>query len=144
MDSLTWFNIYSKQTPLELALAGGHTDTAKLLVKWGAKVDLASAAELGLASVIKNAIRADPACVNSRFSTASWRYLPRDRGYTFGPGANCQNGTLLHFAVWGGQRKMIQLLLQSGADKMAMDDEGRTPYQLAQVIGQTGLGELLR
>jgi len=143
-DFLTWFNVYSKQTPFELALAGGHTDTAILLVKWGAKVDLASAAELGLAGVIKKAIRADPDCVNSRFRRDSWLYLPCAGGYTFGPGANFQSGTLLHFAVWGGQRKMIQLLLQSGADKMAPDDEGRTSHQLALAIGQNYPAELLK
>ncbi len=43
-----------------------------------------------------------------------------------------QSRTPLHFAVAGRQEVMSLVLLDAGADPLAMDDEGKTPIDLAQ------------
>jgi len=143
----SWFTWASKLTPLQLALAGGHADIARMLVEHGAKVDLASAAELGLTNEMKRAILKNPNCLNEVSRWSSWFYEPRsfDHGYVFGGGTNDpQSGTLLHFAVRAAQKQTVEFLLRSGADKTVWDDKGRTPYQLAMEMNQTNLAPLLR
>jgi ankyrin repeat protein len=44
--------------------------------------------------------------------------------------------TLLHWAAYGGYLEAIELLLQRGASKEAVDICGRTPLGMAQLSGQ--------
>lgn len=53
-------------------------------------------------------------------------------------------GTLLHAAAAGGQQATVQILLLFGADRNALDPEGRTPLKVATEKGHTELVEILR
>ena len=135
---------YPTLTPLQLSLAGGHTNIATLLIKRGAKIDLASAASLGLVGVLQKAIRSEPQRVDEFSRRASWFYEYRGPGYRWNPAVNEQSGTLLHFAVRAGQQETVEFLLGAGANLLIPDDEGRTPYQLAIKEGQSGIAAFLK
>jgi hypothetical protein len=135
---------YLTMTPLQLSLAGGHTNIAMLLIAHGARIDLASAASLGLVDVLEGAIRSEPRCVNEFSRRASWYYEYQGPGYRYNPALNAQNGTLLHWAARAGQQKSVEFLLGAGANPSIPDDEGRTPYQLAVEEGQTGIARFLK
>ena len=51
--------------------------------------------------------------------------------------------TLLHGAVLGNDRPEIERLLAAGADPRIPNREGRTPIQVAILLGYPGLYELL-
>jgi ankyrin repeat protein len=53
-------------------------------------------------------------------------------------------GTLLHAAVAGGQTATAKILLRFGADRAAVDDEGRRPVDLAEAKGYAELAALLK
>jgi ankyrin repeat protein len=130
-------------TPLQLSLAGGHTNIATLLIKHGAKIDLSSAASLGLVDVLKSSIRSEPQRVNEFARRASWLYEYRGPGFEWNPAIEEQSGTLLHFAVRAGQRKTIEFLMNAGANPSLPDDKGRTPHQLAVEEGRTEIAKML-
>lgn len=43
----------------------------------------------------------------------------------------CDGRTPLHVAIWDYQVDVVQILLDSGSDAFAVDNEGKTPYDLA-------------
>ena len=51
--------------------------------------------------------------------------------------------TLLHGAVLSNDRQEIERLLAAGADPRIPNREGRTPIQVAMLLGYPGLYELL-
>ncbi|HEX2198426.1 MAG TPA: ankyrin repeat domain-containing protein [Burkholderiales bacterium] len=51
--------------------------------------------------------------------------------------------TLLHGAVLSNDRREIERLLAAGADPRIPNREGRTPIQVAVLLGHPGLYELL-
>jgi ankyrin repeat protein len=57
--------------------------------------------------------------------------------------ASGARGTLLHAAAAGGQEATARVLLHFGADRTALDRDGRTPAQAAQAAGHTVLARLL-
>lgn len=119
-------------SPLELAVANHHFEIAGLLIKHGAKVDLASAASLGMTRVIQCAVRVQPQRINDYSIRGSWHFEPIvKRGFLWNPAATVQSGSLLHFAVLGKQPNTVKYLLEAGANRSMLDDEGRTPIQLA-------------
>jgi ankyrin repeat protein len=128
-------------TPLQLALANNHFEIAKLLVKSGAKVDLISAASLGMTGVVQRAIRADPIEINKYNVRAAWDF-PADGDAPLLK--KTQSGTLLHFAVLGDQPKTVEYLLEAGADSSMLDDEGRTPSQLAVEMKLPDIADLFK
>jgi hypothetical protein len=122
-------------SPLQLAVANRHFEIARLLVQHGAKVDLASAASLGMTEVIQRALRSEPKRVNEYTVWGSWRFQIIEReGLQWDPGSNVQSGTPLHFAVRANQPKTVKYLLEAGADRSMLDDEGRTPKRLAEEL----------
>lgn len=52
--------------------------------------------------------------------------------------------TPLHCAAWNGQKEVIQILLQHGADKTLQDNQGRTPYEIAIELKRQDCLELLK
>lgn len=130
-------------SPLQLALANSHFEIARLLVKHGAKADLASAASLGMNGVIQRAMRIEPQRINEYSVRGSWYFQPlQNHTFQWSPDDNVQSGTLLHFAVRGNQPTAVKYLLEAGADRSMLDDEGRTPRQLAVEMKFSGLVDL--
>ncbi|KAH9956629.1 ankyrin repeat-containing domain protein [Russula dissimulans] len=55
----------------------------------------------------------------------------------------CKDWTLMHLASYDGSSKMIQLLVEHGADVNRSDADGRSPLQLASRGGHVGAIQLL-
>ncbi|HTM39088.1 MAG TPA: ankyrin repeat domain-containing protein [Terriglobales bacterium] len=51
--------------------------------------------------------------------------------------------TALHAAADNGDLEMIKILLQNGADRLAQNDDGKTPAQIAQLKGRDQALQLL-
>jgi ankyrin repeat protein len=51
--------------------------------------------------------------------------------------------TLLHGAVLSNDRKEVERLLSAGADPRIANRDGRSPIQVAQLLGHTELYQLL-
>ncbi|HEY2407083.1 MAG TPA: sigma-70 family RNA polymerase sigma factor [Polyangiaceae bacterium] len=93
-------------SPLQLAVHKGHRETASALMAHGATVDLCSAAGLGDALRAQEITRRDPSAAKAR-----------------GP-----NGTTpLHFAA---SVEVARILLEAGADPLALDGSGNPPHQM--------------
>ena len=54
------------------------------------------------------------------------------------------HGTVLHVAVYNDRKDVVELLLEAGADKTALNAEGKTPYEQAVLLGKPELAELVR
>ncbi|KAI0290334.1 hypothetical protein BC826DRAFT_1027017 [Russula brevipes] len=50
----------------------------------------------------------------------------------------------MHLAARNGYAKIVELLLQRGADTGLLNDEGRNPYQLSLGKGRQKVAELIR
>ena len=142
-DATPWYWSNLNLTPLQLALAGGHTEIARLLIKNGANVDLASASTLGLVDILKLEIGIEPTRVDEFSRRATWACTVGAFEYQLWLGVREQSGTLLHFAARAGQSPTIEFLLAAGANPSALDDKGRTPYQLASEAGETAAADCL-
>jgi ankyrin repeat protein len=118
-------------TPLLLAILNGHVKTAQLLIRRGARQDLAdekgrlplpSAAENGYDLLVRDLIRA-------------------------GGEPNLKSGlnedTLLIIAAAKEHEKVIKVLLENGADKKATNKFGETALDIAEEKGQEEMVKLL-
>lgn len=83
-----------------------HRAVADFLVSRGARHHVFSAIALGLGDEVRRLVRDDPAVLNARMS--------RNEGHQ----------TPLHFAVRMRRPDMAELLLELGADPLAVDDAG--------------------
>ena len=130
------------QTPLHLAAIYNQTNTARLLIRRGAKVNaddrsgftpLQVAALRGATEVagILLKAKADP---NQPMSEPSGEGMPR-MPMMGGPNAiRFTQESALHLAAIMCQTNMIRLLLASGASVNAEDGMGRTPLDLAKSV----------
>ncbi|HEX5108819.1 MAG TPA: ankyrin repeat domain-containing protein [Vicinamibacterales bacterium] len=85
-----------------------HRAVVEFLVRRGARHHIFSAVALGLGEEVRQIVAADPTSVNSRQSR------------------NENNRTPLHLAVMRNRREMIALLLELGADPLAVDGSGQS------------------
>jgi ankyrin repeat protein len=85
-----------------------HRAVADFLVSRGARHHIFSAIALGLADDVRRLVTADPAALNRRMSRNENHQLP------------------LHFAVRMNQPAMVALLMDLGADPLAVDGSGFT------------------
>jgi ankyrin repeat protein len=85
-----------------------HRAVADFLVSRGARHHIFSAIALNLAEDVRRIVAADPAALNRRQSR------------------NENNRTPLHFAVLENRQEMIALLLELGADPLAVDGAGQS------------------
>ena len=83
-----------------------HRAVADLLVSRGARHHIFSAIALNLADEVRRIVSADPAALNRRMSRNENHQLP------------------LHFAVRMNQPAMVALLMDLGADPLAVDGSG--------------------
>ncbi|MGH9372340.1 MAG: ankyrin repeat domain-containing protein, partial [Vicinamibacterales bacterium] len=84
-----------------------HRAVAELLVSRGARHHIFSAIALNLADEVRRIVSADPSALNRRQSR------------------NENHRTPLHFAVLKNRQAMIALLLELGADPLAVDGSGQ-------------------
>ena len=154
--------------PLVAALAGEHFQTADLLRRNGADLQvrghfgtnpLHSTARSGNLKVLRILIEYDPACVNAR---NEWGSTPlywasgseslngspviRDL-LEHGADINVQNNvgrTPLHWASEDAPLEVVRLLLEHGADVDVKDNDGKTALQVAAEGGYDKIVELLR
>lgn len=100
-------------------------DVAMHLIERGARVDVFSAAALGLKDEVERLVSQDPNLVHTRLSAADWQMQP------------------LHVAAWRGHKDVVRALLDHGADANATDDIG-TPLDRAEEGGHPEVAKLLR
>jgi ankyrin repeat protein len=121
-------------TPLHLAIFGGSLDAVRLLIAHGADVDAVSehptirVRPLGTAAFVR--------------STEAARLL-LDAGADVN-GRSEGSFTALHSAAASGDRDLVHLLLERGADAALADVQGRRPAELAETSGAKDVAEVLR
>jgi ankyrin repeat protein len=154
-------------TPLHLALASNHLDTAKLLIEAGADVDApdkdgrtplqlalglkdqaqARAAALALVNAGAKCDTPDAGNMAPLHYAASWGDAALaaamvDRGAKVdrpGPGGR----TPLHLAALAGKVDVVKALLAKKATVLAADEQGYTPLHLAATLKDTAAAEAL-
>jgi uncharacterized protein len=143
------------ETPLQAASHMGNREIAEWLLERGAPLDIFAAAMLGRGDDVLRFLADDPELVRQRgvhgmpilfFPAASGQRdmveLLVARGAEINEGAG--GNTALHAAAYFGRLEMAEWLLECGADPAATDYEGKTPLQVAEGNGHTGVAEMLR
>ncbi len=92
-----------------------HREVVNLLLKNGAKHHIFSAIAMNLGEEVRRIVAGDPSAMNRRLSR------------------NENNQTPLHFAVRFNRPEMVSVLLELGADPLAVDGGGQTIASYAQV-----------
>ncbi len=109
--------------PLLIAAQQGHGEVADLLIAKGAKADIFCAAALGREDRVRALLKEDPTSVRARG--------PRKR-------------TALFFAAQAGRTKVVEVLLDAGAEIDARSDTWCSPLGAAILFGHEDVAELLR
>ncbi len=133
-------------TALQLAARNGQKDTARLLLTYGADVNIKTG--IGMTP-----LQAVFAAASTPGRTAEPKG-PRDPNYQataellIASGAEITNRnntglTALHYAAGTGFTNLIVALLERHADINAKDNRGRTPFDLAAEHGRTDVMQLL-
>jgi len=94
-----------------------HRAVVDFLISRGARHHIFSAISLNLADEIRRMVAEHPGVLNSRLSR------------------NENHGTPVHFAVWRNRPAMLALLLELGADPLAVDGMGQPSALLATTSG---------
>ena len=94
-----------------------HRAVVDFLISRGARHHIFSAISLNLAGEIRRMVAEHPAVLNRRLSR------------------NENHGTPVHFAVWRDRPEMLALLLELGADPLAVDGMGQPSALLAMRSG---------
>jgi ankyrin repeat protein len=98
-----------------------HRAVAELLVSRGARHHIYSAISLNLPDEVRRIVSENPAMLNSRMSRNENNQMP------------------LHYAVRRNRPAMIALLLELGADPLAVDDSGMSAAAYADAPGSDRL-----
>jgi ankyrin repeat protein len=143
-------------SPLMTALAFGFTDTARILVRRGARVDtLAAAAGLGRTDLVMKLLPSGSALDRHRAMALASQHghvgivaLLLDAGEDpsrYNPEGTHAHSTPLHQAVWSGHRDVVELLVERGA-RLDIKDTiyGGTPLGWAHQGGRTEIADYLR
>jgi len=109
-------------SPLHVAVLAGKTEAAELLLDESAKLDVFTAAALGKLEDVKTTIKADPTTVCL---------------------VDHEANSLLHYAVLGGSKEAVELLIKNGAQLEARNRRYCTPLLLAAGLGQPEIVDLL-
>ena len=114
-------------TPLTHATVCSRLILARALVDAGARLDIFSAAALGLNDAVDQ-FTTDPRLANARMNDVVW---------------GRKNFTPLHFAVEHGQVSIARLLVSKKADVNSRDKRGWTPLHRAVSLGHLEVVQLL-
>lgn len=119
----------SKKTPLLLAISKGNTELVKLLIQYGADVNLPAKLSLNRTPLQQAAERGDIDIV---------RLLLSYKAEINAPAATNSGGTALQLAAIGGYLAVVLLLLEKGADVNAARSRfsGRTALEGAAEHGR--------
>jgi ankyrin repeat protein len=99
---------------------------AEFLLSRGARLDISSAAALGMKDAVEAMLEEDPDLVGKRLTPGDWGMQP------------------LHLAAWRGHQEVVGRLLEHGANVDGVDDLGRTPLAYAEQGGHAEVANLLR
>jgi RNA polymerase sigma factor (sigma-70 family) len=125
-------------TPLALAAHFGHCETLEFLIARGASVNTVSRHAMNVtplhAALFGQRVRAAKALVDAGAD------VNLKRGGT-GPRAGW---TALHYAAGFGFFDLAKALIDRGAEPAALDDNAKTPLQVACETGHSEVAELLR
>jgi ankyrin repeat protein len=119
-------------TPLHMAALGGQKDVAALLISKGANINAPSQT---------GKIPLQLAFENEHLDVIT---LFMEKGVAVNTPIDRYNRTLLHRAAIMGKLKVINLLLEKGAEINAKDKSERTALQLAEAMGHKAAVEFLK
>jgi ankyrin repeat protein len=125
-------------TALALAAHFGHSETAAFLIDQGADINAIARHEMKVTPL-------HAALFGRRIETAKL-LIERGADVTIrrgGSGWPRSGWTALHYAAGFGFVDLVEPLLNAGADPEALDDEGRTPMEIADEAGQAEIVEML-
>ena len=126
-------------TVLSLAAHFGQIDTLELLIARGAKLDAISKHPMNV-TPLHSAIFGGRIEAAKVLVTAGADVRPK-RGGTGWPRAGW---TALHYAAGFGFAELAQDLIDNGAELDALDDDGKTPLDVASEAGQQEVAQLLQ
>lgn len=152
-------------TTLDIAVAFGHEDVAKLLIAQGARLDIGHAAGLGMIENVREFLRKDPGLINARGAN-EWTPLywaartgrlhvvefllnegalvnAKVDGVHIEPAYRSEDETALHAAAMGGHPEVAALLIRRGANIHADDGDWITPLHIAACSGSMPVARLL-
>jgi RNA polymerase sigma factor (sigma-70 family) len=101
-------------------------EMAEFLLSRGARLDIHSAAALGMTHDVEVLLRQDPSLADQRLTDNNGALAP------------------LHLAAWWGHTETVRLLLAHGADPTAQDWQGKTPLERARQHGHAETAAVLR
>jgi len=142
------------ETPLQAASHMGRKDIAEYLLEQGAELDFFAAAMLGRSDDVARFIAADQSLPQSAgVHGIPSLYFPALTGQIAivetllegGAEVNAGEGgnTPLHGAAAGRRTQMAQWLLARGANRSAVNYDGKTPSEVATAMGSEELAALL-
>ena len=120
-------------TPLGLACFFGQPEAARLLLSRGADVNTASRNPMKVAPIHAAVAGKNAEVIDLILSSGADVNAKQQQGWT-----------AIHSAAMHGDLALLEKLLARGADPMVMNDDGKSPLDLAIEKGQTGIVELLR
>jgi ankyrin repeat protein len=99
---------------------------AAFLLSHGARLDIHSAAALGMTDEVESLLKQDPSLVHHRHNRQNNAVQP------------------LHLAAWWGHTETVRRLLAHGADPISPDAEGKTPLMRAEQRGFADTARVMR
>lgn len=124
------------RTPLSVAVMNGHVEVAQVLLACGADMEIAI--NYGISGAAETAYPVTYTELFERAGGAAWLNAasPRDRLAAHG-------ATPLLLAVDKNHTRLVELLLEAGADRSKTDNEGKMPVDKALARGQSKIVSLL-